>query len=292
MSICNLDYINRLEQIEPTAFPTAPDSPNKTRLVVPTLILLSILTFGSVKIFSNFQSQNQQQLIAPISQDNFVAQNLATDNNESQNETSMLGQLVEDDLPLTARVAGVSTDNTHQEDQTDGFGLLEEKIQCQKQLVFSLGDVESEASAHPADEFNWVGALDVLPEYPTPFIVGINQAEEFPWRTPLPNPEPIVIKFDWSNAATLPVELSVGWRTGTQGTKAISVILNDQPANSSPTYESQLQPSNWQQMHSVESSFTLNGLVLGQNQLIVKPIINSGDPIVWDYLRLELLNCP
>ncbi len=292
MSICNLDYINRLEQIEPTASPTTLNSPNKTRLVVPTLILLSMLTFGGVKLFNNFQSQNHQQLIAPISQDNVINQNLAANDNNSQNETSMLGQLVEDDSPLTARVAGVSTENARQEDQTGEFGLLEEKIQCQKQLIFSLGDIESETSAHPADEFNWVGALDVLPEYPTPFIVSENQADEFPWRTLLPNAEPIVINFEWPSATTAPLEMTVGWRTGTQGTKAISVMLNNQASNPSPAYETKLEHSNWQQMQLVESSFALDGLALGQNQLTVKPIINSGDPIVWDYLRLELLNCP
>lgn len=292
MSICNLDYINRLEQVD-TSPPVNPVSyPHHKHKKTLILVLLSTLTIAGIVLINNFYFTTNQQLITPVSQDIALDNHLAGSNVNSQEDRSLLGQLVIDDSPITTRVAGVSIEAGPQENLTGEFQLLTGDRSCQRQLVFALGDVESELSAHPADEFNWVGALDVLPEFPTPFVIGQHQVGEFPWRTELASAKAITITFEWPTETDAPAIMVLGWRAGTQGTKALAVSLNHQNPVTSPAYSAQPDHHNWQQMHQVEDSFSLSQLVQGTNYLSLKPIINSGDPIVWDYLRLELENCP
>lgn len=277
MSLCNVDYVNRLVI---TPQPTIKKT-NYIWIIVASAIFVVSLGSGKL-VINNLNNKskflpNTSESIAAVTQ---VEQNIAAD--------SMLSTITRDNSPVLARVAGASSENNSIKDQS-GFGLVDNK-QCQSKLVFALGEVETTIGAHPGDEFNWVGALDVLPDYPDPFIIDTNSTDEFPWRSSLPMAKPINIVFDWAGADQQ-LELVIGWGLGNQGNKSIALKLDNQSLRSTPVYQPELSQGGFEQMKLVEDRLILPALSDGTHQLSLEPLIESGDPIVWDYIQLLSNNC-
>jgi|GEM_PF-1264253 len=207
-------------------------------------------------------------------------------------EETKLAVVAKEDSPIVSRVAGVSTKAQASDDEQSSFkaiGGTETESSCQaKDVIFSLGQVETNTSQPPADEFNWAGDLEVLPDYPDPFEINVNTEDEFPWRTTLPVSAPININFE--NQKMTKARLKLGWVVGNQGYKTIAVLLDGQIIGTTTKEQGQMVEGTWQYLKQTTNEFVFD-LPEGKHQLTFKPMIESGDAVIWDYIKLESLAC-
>jgi len=284
MPICGVDYVNRLNQLNK---PETSATPLAKWLLGGCLLFVFGLGIGGTIIIKQYKS-NQ---LAAAAQKTSVSLTAQAGDNVNQDQESMLAVVSQDDSPVVQRVAGVSTEQNPTSDQSS-FSLVTATTTsagCSEQPIFVLGEKESDPSSPPADEFNWVGALEVLPDYPQPFEIPANTTEEFPWRTTLPAASPITLNFNYSGTQQM-VTLTLGWAVGNQGTKAISVSLDDQVIKTTAKHQAQLAEDSWQYMQQVSDQVSFE-LTTGQHSLTLKPLIESGDAIIWDYIRLDPSTC-
>lgn len=281
MALENFDYINRVDQSSQQL-----DHANllgSSKLFIPVILVVGFLisfslgrlVIGKLIKLTNLPNTQAQQTSSTQS---IVDYRLEKD--------TLLGTATGSNSPMVARVAGATSDqNTIAQQAT--FTVLEPSRAntCPTRTIFSVGEVENLSGAHPGDEFNWVGALDVLPEYPDPFIVGTHSADSFPWRSSLPVAKPINISFELPDS-NLDLELVLGWGVGNQGSKSININIDQQPLGSTPVYQAELIQDNYQQVKFVEDKFSLPSLNQGTHLLSLEPLIIVGDPIIFDYIFL------
>ena len=286
MSLENFDYINRTGQA-----PHPPQLANSISWFRPSLFIalatIFCASFVMGRLVINLVSQKTNR---PNIQTQQTSSNSPIANIQPQTDT-LLTTTASDDSPIVARVAGATTDENTITQQTS-FATVKSNREntCSTRTLFAIGEVETSLGAHPSDELNWVGALDVLPEYPDPFIVNTHSADSFPWRSNLPVAKPINIIFDLPNE-NLQLELLVGWDLGNQGSKSINVKIDQQSLGTTPVYQAELSQDSYQQMKFVENKFTLPSLAQGTHQLSLEPLITTGDPLLFDYIFL-VETCP
>ena len=195
--------------------------------------------------------------------------------------------------PLKQAVAGASDQQLDNQENDSGFALVEtsmNKSQCEP-IIFTIGQPEKDSFDHPSDELNWVGALDVLPDYTDPFVVGENDSSDFPWRTSQNKEGNVVnhIQFTYQRPSTSG-KLTISWSPGKSGSARKLIYLDETLISSTPTYQGKFVEQTWQNMPLVSDAVTFN-LEPGTHTFAIKSVTNGGDPSVWDYLQLTA-DCP
>jgi len=250
-----------------------------------------MLTFGLVLTISGLlfnQMQNRQKTVAiAVSAQESTPTEVVLVAKEAPTTLALLSADEELGSPALQAVAGTSQTSGGQIDS--GFRVLDQTDQTQascQSAIFKIGDIESSSFDHPADEFNWVGALDVLPDWVDPFIVGQNQDADFPWRTSQDeagNPENR-IRFTYSGGKTT-AQLIISWSPGTTGQASKLVYLDDEFVGSTGTQLGKFTQGTWQNMPLVQSQIDMP-LTVGEHTLAIKSV-NNGHPTIWDYISLN-----
>lgn len=281
MALENFDYINRVDQntqqLDHTNLPNLPKVLLPVVLVTTFLISFSLgrLAIGKLTQFANLPNTQTKQ----------ISSNQSATGDRSETNT-LLSTATGNDSPVVARVAGATSDQNIIAQQATFTTIKSDQANtCPTRTIFSIGEKENLVGAHPGDELNWVGALDVLPDYPDPFIVNTHSVESFPWRSSLPVAKPINISFDLPSN-NLNLELILGWGVGSQGSKSINVKIDQQSLGSTPIYQAELVQDNYQQTKLVEDRFSLPPLNQGTHLLRLQPLIATGDPVLFDYVFL------
>ena len=248
---------------------------------------LFMMTFGLVLFVSGFFLTRQKSAGSSTQVAVGLEQAVASEPAVAQEAPTALALLAtEEELgsPATQAVAG--TGQAEDGQATSGFGVVEEKTQlaCQPE-VFKIGLAEESPLDHPADEFNWVGALDVVPDYAEPFVVDLHQASDFPWRTSQDSNGNLNnnIQFEYKGSETT-ARLTIAWSPGTTGEASKLIYLDGEYVGSTDTYQGEFTQGTWQNMPLVKSQLELP-LTAGSHTLGIKSM-NNGSQAVWDYISL------
>lgn len=180
------------------------------------------------------------------------------------------------------------------------FGVIDSQLQapalgtndhCEPGQLFIIGDKEISPLDNPADEFNWVDALDVSPEYTNPFVVNVHQTNQFPWRTENSNvdSQKTMITFNYAGQ-TAQGELTLSWSPGKQGEKQKSVMLDSLPLGKTPLHAGIFSENNWEFMPIVQDTVSLP-LNPGQHTLTIESISNGDGESVWDFIEMRVVGC-
>lgn len=205
-------------------------------------------------------------------------------NNQAPEKTALSNLTEKNELGSPANQAVAGAENSADNSGQTGFGLVSAKT-C-GETVFQIGEKEKSPLDHPADEFNWVGALDVLPDYADPFVVGENSNTDFPWRTSLNDRGEIVNRIQFNAQTQISGELTLGWLPSSGGQVSKLVYLDDQLVGSTPTITGEFSPGTWQNMKARqdEVSFSISP---GTHILTIASIEGGSEPSVWDFLQLK-----
>lgn len=250
---------------------------SRTGLIL-TLASLGVFVGVSVFFASRWRSATQESVSAAEIQAPAVLQEETTDAR-----------------PEVAQVAGVNSvaDADNKVALAGGesaFGVVAADATC-SQLLFRVGDVESQPTDHPADELNWVGALDVVPTFTNPFIVSVTPDSDFPWRVDelQPDTHTTTIEFEYAGADTQ-AQLVLSWSPGTTGSSYKKVTVNDTAVGTTPVHEGQLYAgASWNNLVFYADKVKMP-LSAGKHELTIEhTAVEPGDAAVWDFI--ELTSC-
>lgn len=190
-------------------------------------------------------------------------------------------------LPAQAPPKGVAGATSQAANAADSSftTLTNAAAECTPSTVFSIGVPEIKKEDNPADELNWSGTLEVLPEYPDPFVVNVNSEDEFPWRTTAGSAQPVAIQFSL-NQGSPEAQLLVGWSPGKSSQKALKVLLDDVPVSQASVRNGDWADGNWEQLPLTTDSFSFP-VSSGSHTITLMPDLAGGDPVVWDFITLN-----
>jgi len=250
---------------------------------------LFMLTFGIVLTISglviNQVSRRQDSVALAASKHEEAVQDQVPVAKEVPTTLALLSAEENLGSPALQEVAGISKSDPNQTDS--GFAVIntaKTDSSCQT-AIFEIGQIEQSSFDHPADEFNWVGALDVLPDSVDPYIVGVNQPADFPWRTNQDEAGNIEnnVHFTYTGSST-PAILTVGWSPGTTGQASKLVYLDGEFVGSTGSHSGMFTQGTWQNMPLIQDQVDLS-LSTGEHTLTIRSI-NEGNPTIWDFINL------
>jgi hypothetical protein len=192
--------------------------------------------------------------------------------------------------PFARGVAGVDVQAGRESGSE--FGLIGDET-CQIGQVFSIGEPEASPLDNPVNELSWVGALDVVPDYTNPFVVGQSVNTDFPWRTHSNQADTleteVVFNYQGSRATA---KLQFGWSPGKFGTKQKEVLLNSVLVGATPERQGEFAGGWWENFPRYEESLPLI-LSPGEHKLTFRhrQLSETGDAALWDYIRLMVTEC-
>jgi len=163
---------------------------------------------------------------------------------------------------------------------------------CQMGVLWMVG-TDDPQGVNPAAEFNYVEGV-TYPAYTTPFVVGATPLNQFPWVSDPLGPGPYATNIDvWFGYAgpVANAKLTVGWSPGASSIEQKQIALT----SGSGTWYTPIRPGvyvagwfkGWQVFDDQFSPLVISP---GINKLNFKQLM--GDGAVWDYLKLEILDCP
>ncbi len=205
-------------------------------------------------------------------------------------------------VPTTPQVAGAET--TGLETNNSAFAVITASSpgvdtpplgtasECTLGTLFSIGEREYSQASHPADELSWAEALDYLPEYNNPFVIGRDSAALFPWRTSAENTdtEAVQVQFSYSGP---PVKAAVvlGWSPGKQGEKAKRVLVDSMEIGMTPMRTGTLTGGWWEHMARYEDEIPFV-LMPGDHTMLLEHIATAeADAAIWDFVELQITDC-
>ena len=133
---------------------------------------------------------------------------------------------------------------------------------------------------------NWPVDPAVYPDFPDPFVVGINNNNEFPWISNKVNDYATDFKVQWSGELLFGGELIVSWSPGKSGTETkIIKIIDDSSVNDFIVLWS-TDPNGWEGYPLVTSNVELDKVCYADKHEIIFQH-TTGDGALWDWIKLQ-----
>jgi len=160
---------------------------------------------------------------------------------------------------------------------------------CSPGTVFQIGDVEDSQMDIPTNEFNWLGITFPLPEFTNPFIVGTTPTIEFPANSNKAYDYATDFDVEFQMPYSAQVRLTISWSPGRSANERKEVLLDDVSIGFTPDRLGTPVTGWWEQMQRFEDSFETPISAGAHTFTFLHPI---GDGTLWDWVRLEITECP